>query len=53
MLNIQYSPNSMILGRDIKLPDDSTKEKEVSDNWKKRQIYVNKCKVSKYLHMQG
>ena len=34
----------MILGRDIKLPDDSPKEEEVSNNWKKRQRYVNKCK---------
>ena len=34
----------MILGRDIKLPDDSPEEKEVSDNWKKRQRYVHKCK---------
>ena len=38
------TPNSMILGRDIKLPDDSSEDKEVSDNWKKQQKYVNKCK---------
>ena len=38
------TPDSMILGRDIKLPDDSPKEEEVSNNWKKRQRYVNKCK---------
>ena len=34
----------MILGRDIKLPDDSPEEEEASDNWKERQIYVHKCK---------
>ena len=38
------SPNSMILRRDIKLPDDSPEEEEASDNWKKRQRYVHKCK---------
>ena len=52
VLNIQCSTNSMILGRDINLPDNSTKEKEVSDNWKKRQMYVYKYKVSKYHHKQ-
>ena len=30
----------MILGKDIKLPDDSIKENEVSDNWKKRNIFI-------------
>ena len=38
--DLEYSvltPNSMILGRDIKLPDDSPEEEEISDNWKKRQ----------------
>ena len=30
--------NSMILGRDIKLPDDSSEDKEVSDNWKKKDM---------------
>ena len=30
------TPNSTILGRDIKLPDDFPEEEEVSDNWKKR-----------------
>ena len=34
----------MILGRDIKLPDKSPVEDEVSGDWKKRQRYVNKCK---------
>ena len=35
----------MIFGRDIKLPDNSPEEEEeVSDNWKKRQRYVHKCK---------
>ena len=45
--DLEYSvltPNSMILGRDIKLPDDSPEEEEASDNWKKRQRYVHKCK---------
>ena len=45
--DIEYlvlTPNSMILERDIKLPDDSPEEEEVSDNWKKRQRYVHKCK---------
>ena len=28
------TPNSMILGKYIKLPDDSPEEEEVSDNWK-------------------
>ena len=32
------TPNSMILGRDIKLPDDSSEDKEVSDNWKKKDM---------------
>ena len=39
--DLKYSmltPNYMILGRDFKLPDDSSEEEEVSDNWKKRQI---------------
>ena len=36
--------NTMILGRDIKLPDKSPVEDEVSGDWKKRQRYVNKCK---------
>ena len=34
----------MILGKDIKLPDDSPEEEEVSDNWKKRQVYEHKNK---------
>ena len=36
--DLQYSaltPNSMIFRRDVKLPDDSPEEEEVSDNWKK------------------
>ena len=44
--DLEYSvltTNSMILGRDIKLPDDSLQEEEVSDNWKKQQRYVYKC----------
>ena len=32
------TPNSTILGRDIKLPDDSSEDKEVSDNWKKKDM---------------
>ena len=36
--------NSMILRRDIKLPDDSPEEEEVSDNWIKRQRCEDKCK---------
>ena len=36
--------NFMTLGRDIKLPHDSREEEEVSDNRKKRQRYVYKCK---------
>ena len=34
----------MILGRDIKLPDNCPEEEEASDNCKKRQRYVHKCK---------
>ena len=34
----------MILGKDIKLPDDSPEEEEVSDNWKKLQVYEHKNK---------
>ena len=44
--NLKYSvltPNSMILGRDIKLPDNSPEEEEISDNWKKQQGYVHEC----------
>ena len=36
--DLEYSmlpPDSMILGRDIKLPDDSPKDEVASDNWKK------------------
>ena len=36
--------NSMILRRDIKLPDGSPEEEEVSDNWIKRQRCEDKCK---------
>ena len=42
--DLEYSlltPNSMILGRNIKLPDYYPKEEEVSDNWKKQQRYVS------------
>ena len=39
----------MILGRDIKLPDDSAEEEGVSDSWKKRRRYV----CSLYISMQG
>ena len=45
--DLEYSVmtlNSMILGRDIKFPDDSPEEEEVSDNLKKRQRYVDKYK---------
>ena len=44
--DLEYSmlrANSMILGRDIKLSDDSSEEEEVNDNWKKRQRHVHKC----------
>ena len=34
----------MILGKDIKLPDDSPEQEEVSDKWKKQQRYEQKCK---------
>ena len=34
----------MILGGEFKLADDSPEEEEVSDNCKKRQRYVYKCK---------
>ena len=37
----------MILGKDIKLPDDSPEEEQVSDNWKKQQRYVRKFKLTK------
>ena len=45
--NLEHSvltPNSMILGKDIKLPDDSPEQEEVSDKWKKQQRYEQKCK---------
>ena len=42
------TPNSMILGRYIKLPYDSPEEKEVSDSWKKQQRYVHKCKEASW-----
>ena len=42
--DLEYSGNSMILGRDMKLPDDCTEELEVIDNWKKQQRCVQKCK---------
>ena len=45
--DLEYSvltPSSMILGRDIKLPKASPEKQEVSDNWKKQQKYVHKCK---------
>ena len=45
--DLEYSvlaQNSVILGRDIKLPDYYSEEEEVSDNWKKWQGYVYKCK---------
>ena len=38
------TPNSMILRRDIKFSYYYPEEEEVSKNWKKRQIYVHKCK---------
>ena len=34
----------MILGKDIKLPDDSSEQEEVSDKWKKQQRHEQKCK---------
>ena len=53
--HLVLTPNTMTLGRDIKLPDDFL-EQEVSDNWKKRQRYIHKFKeaawktwVHKYL----
>ena len=45
--DLDYSvltPDSMTLGRDIKVLYGSLEEKEVSDNWEKRQRYVHKCK---------
>ena len=42
------TPNSMILGRYIKLPYDSPEEKEVSDSWKKQQRYVHNCKEASW-----
>ena len=45
--DLEYSvltPKSIILGRDIKFPDDSPEEEEVSDSWKKQHRYVYKCK---------
>ena len=45
--DLEYSvliPKSMILGRDIKLPDDSPEKEKFSDNWKKWQRCVHKCK---------
>ena len=54
--DLEYSvltPNSMILGRDIKLPDDSPEEEEVINNWKKQQkrdMYIN---VRKQLGKDG
>ena len=44
--DLEYSvlaPNSMVLGRNIKLLADSPEEKELCDNWKKRQRYRHKC----------
>ena len=38
------TPNSMILRRDIKFSYYYPEEEAVSKNWKKRQIYVHKCK---------
>ena len=35
---------SITLRRDVKLPDYSPEEEELSDNWKKQQRYVHKCK---------
>ena len=45
--DLEYSvltPNSMIVGRDIKLPNDSPGEEQGSYNWKKQQRYVHKRK---------
>lgn len=42
--NLVLTPNSMILERYIKLPDDSPKEEEITCNWKKRQRYNHECK---------
>ena len=33
----------MILDREIKLPDDSLEDEQVSNKWKKQQRYVHKC----------
>ena len=49
--DLEYSvltPNSVILGRDNKSPDNFTEEEEVSYNWKKRQRYVHKCKEASW-----
>ena len=51
--DIEYSvltPNSMILRRNIKLPDDSPEEEEVSDNWSKWKKYIHKCKEAVWVH---
>ena len=42
--NLVLTPNSVILERYIKLPDDSPKEEEITCNWKKRQKYNHECK---------
>lgn len=42
--NLVLTPNSTILERYIKLPDDSPKEEEITCNWKKRQRYNHECK---------
>ena len=34
---------SITLRRDIKLPDYSPEEEELSDNWKNQKRYVHKC----------
>lgn len=36
--NSVWIPNSMIFGRDIKLPDDSPEDDDFSDNW---NMYIN------------
>ena len=36
--------NSLIFGGNSKLLDDFPDKEQVSDNWKKRQRYISKCK---------
>ena len=47
--DIEYSTltlDSLILGRGVKLPDDSPEEEDVSDHWMKRHRYANTWQLS-------